>query len=125
MSFAVQPDRNRQSCQATKTLPAPSISAVGSGPLRSPPATVCDGTELIVVTFDQLPPPSVDRNAPTAVSEAVGTGTITVPVGCTTGWPPSPAALPFGLLAAPQVGPPSFEVLILIRSPRLNTSHWV
>src|SRR5919202_849087 len=40
MSFCEHPDRNRQSCHATKILPAPSISAVGSGPVRRLPATV-------------------------------------------------------------------------------------
>ena len=37
ISLAVQLFRNRQSCQATKTLPALSTAADGSGPERMPP----------------------------------------------------------------------------------------
>jgi hypothetical protein len=40
MSFAAHPFRKRQSCQTTYTLPAASISADGSGPVRRLPATV-------------------------------------------------------------------------------------
>ena len=40
-------------------------------------------------------------------------GTTTVPFGCTTGWPPIP--LPPANFGAPQVRPPSVEVLIVSR----------
>jgi hypothetical protein len=44
-----------------------------------------------VVTSVHEAPPSVERNAPTAVSLALSMGTITVPFGWTSGWPPRPA----------------------------------
>ena len=37
-------------------------------------------------------------------------GTTTVPFGCTTGWPPMP--LVPGVFFAPQVSPPSVDVLM-------------
>src|SRR5215467_9783928 len=91
MSFDLPARRNRLSSQATNTLPAPSISAVGSGPERRLPATVCEWIRAIVVTSVQLAPPLVERNAPTAVSLALSIGTMTVPLGWTSGWPPMPA----------------------------------
>ena len=42
----------------------------------------------IVVTALHDIPPFVEANAPTAVALALSMGTITVPFGCTTGWPP-------------------------------------
>src|SRR5438874_12310651 len=68
MSFAAKPDRNRQSCQTTYTFPAASTPAEGSGPPRSPPATVWELILVIVVTLPQCAPPSVEVNAPTEVS---------------------------------------------------------
>src|SRR6516165_45844 len=49
-------------------------------------------------------------------------GTTTVPLGCTTGCPPSPVAPPLGARAGPQVRPPSVEVFIITESPALVTS---
>src|SRR5512135_882190 len=115
MSLAVQPDRKRQSCQTTYTLPEASISAEGNGPDRSPPATVCTLIDAIVEVLLQLAPPLVERNTRSAVSLALSIGTMTVPLGCTTGCPPRPVALLAVFLAGPQVSPPSEEVLILIR----------
>src|SRR6187549_2844265 len=110
MSFVLQPLRNRQSVQETYTVPAPSISAEGSGPSRSLPATLWCFTVAIVVTALQVTPPSVELNAPMAVSFAFAVGTITVPSGRTTGWPPmTPELL---VLAALHVTPPSVETLI-------------
>ena len=37
-------------------------------------------------------------------------GTMTLPFGWTTGWPPTP--LPPGVFGGPQVRPPSVEVLM-------------
>ena len=82
MSLDEQPLRKRQSCQTTKTLPAPSISAEGSGPVRRPPATVCLLTALMVTGVVQVEPPLVERNARIDVSVALAIGTITVPLGC-------------------------------------------
>src|SRR6476620_1567719 len=113
MSLALHPFRKRQSVQVTYTVPAPSISAEGSGPSRRPPATLWCFTVVTVVTALQLAPPFVELNAPIAVSFALAVGTITVPFGATTGWPPMiPALL---VCAGPQVSPPSVEVLISIR----------
>src|SRR6266487_530229 len=125
MSFALPARRKRLSCQATNTLPAPSISAVGSGPERRPPATVWERIRAIVVTSDQLAPPLVERNAPTAVSLALSIGTITLPFGSITGWPPRPAWRLGVVILAPQVSPPSVDVLIWIRLPWALLSHSV
>ena len=71
----------------------------------------------------QLAPPLVELKAPIAVSLAFAVGTITVPSGRTTGWPPiTPLLLVF---AAPQVTPPSVEVLISSRLPAPLSSHSV
>src|SRR3954451_23214737 len=88
MSLVLQLLRKRQSFHATKTVPAPSISAEGSGPSRRLPATAWWRMVAIVVTALQVAPPLVESNAPTAVSFALAIGTITVPSGRTTGWPP-------------------------------------
>src|SRR5881409_2029265 len=98
MSLAVQPERKRQSCQTTYTLPAPSISADGSGPLRRLPATVWSVTLATSTAALQDLPPLVERKAPMAVSLPLAKGTITVPLGCTTGWPPRPCGLPRGAI---------------------------
>ena len=77
----------------------------------------------MVVMALQVAPPLVEWNAPTAVSLALSVGTITVPSGRTTGWPPiTPVLL---VLAAPQVSPPSLEVLICSRLPAPLLSHSV
>ena len=125
MSLDEQPLRKRQSCQTTNTLPAPSISADGSGPVRRPPATVCLLTALMVTGVLQVEPPLVERKARIDVSVALAIGTITVPLGATTGCPPMPVAFPPVFLAAPQVRPPSVEVLILMRLPLPWSSHSV
>ena len=59
MSLAVQFLSKRQSCQATKALPAPSTSAVGSGLLRRLPASVWVWSLAMVTTLPQPPPPPV------------------------------------------------------------------
>src|SRR5205823_2708987 len=84
MSFAVHRGSKRQSSQATYTLPAASISALGNGLVRSPPEF---GWKLILeigTSLDQVAPPSVDRKA-AIVPRRLSKGTITVPLGCTTG----------------------------------------
>src|SRR6266540_4021360 len=60
--------RNRQSCQTTYTLPAASISAEGSGPLRRFPRTVNVLTVATVVALVQELPPLVEVKARIAVS---------------------------------------------------------
>src|SRR5690349_5993487 len=63
MSLAGQPDRNRQSCQAMYTVPAPSISAEGRpSPSRRPPATGCAETLAIRTVELQDVPPLVEVN---------------------------------------------------------------
>src|SRR4051794_6889104 len=79
MSFAAQLVRKRQSCHTRNTLPAASISADGSGPVRRPPATVCLFTALTVTAEPQVEPPLVERNARIDVSVALAIGTTTVP----------------------------------------------
>ena len=73
-----------------------------------------------VAGTDQLPPPFVEMKA--EIPE-VSIGTITVPLGCTSGCPPTPAAWVAVVFAAPQVRPPSLEVLIKIPSPVSGLSH--
>ena len=75
------------------------------------------------MTALQVAPPLVELNAPIAVSLALSIGTITVPLGRTTGWPPiTPLLLVCG---RSQVRPPSLEVLICSRLPAPWLSHWV
>src|SRR5712691_3553741 len=123
MSLAEQCARKRQSSHATYTVPAPSISAVGSGLVRSPPATLW---KRMLVTSTPLAhdwPPSVDRNA-SIFPFRLSNGTITVPSRWTTGWPPSPLSCPAVGIGVLQVCPPSVEVLIISRSsaPKLSIS---
>src|SRR3954470_7807551 len=123
MSFALQDRRKRQSVHATYTVPAPSISADGSGPSRRLPATAWCRTVAIVVTALQLTPPLVELNAPMAVSFALAIGTMTVPSGRTTGWPPITPVL--FVAGVDHVAPPSVEVLISRRLPAPWSSHCV
>ena len=106
-------------------MPAASISAVGSGPERRLPAGVWSVTVAMVVVELQVAPPLVEFQTMIAVSLALEDGTITLPLGCTTGWPPRPVALLPVFLAAPQVRPPSEEVDILSRSPSALLSNSV
>src|SRR3954469_16748233 len=123
MSFVRQDTRKRQSVHATWVVPVPSISADGSGPSRKLPPTVWWRIVAIVVTALQLTPPLVELNAPMAVSFALAVGTITVPSGRTTGWPPmTPLLLVAG---ADHVTPPSPDQLIRRALPAPWSSHWV
>src|SRR4051812_16080267 len=123
MSLALHARWKRQSDHATYTVPAPSISADGSGPSRRLPATVWWRIVAIVVTALQLAPPFVELNAPTAVSFAFAVATTTVPSGRTTGWPPiTPLLL---VVAADHVRPPSLDRLILRTLPAPWSSHCV
>ena len=60
MSFELQPERKRQSCQTTYTRPSASTSAEGSAEVRRFPATVWSVTRLIETGLVQLAPPSVE-----------------------------------------------------------------
>src|SRR5579859_1450365 len=122
-SLALHERRKRQSAQTTYTVPAASISAVGSGPSRKLPATVWCLMVVMVVIALQLAPPLVELSAPSAVSLALSIGTITVPSGRTTGWPPMTPEP--SVAAALQVCPPSDEVLICSRLPAPWLSHSV
>src|SRR5439155_14377879 len=125
MSLLRHPLRNRQSCQTTYTLPAPSISAEGSGPDRRLPASAWLRTRATLTDRLHVPPPSVDRNEMIAFSNALAAGTTTVPFGCTTGCPPSPVARLAVATGVPQVSPPSCDVLMRIRSPAPKSSNSV
>src|SRR4051812_50147879 len=93
MSFEVQFLRKRQSCHAVYTFPDPSISATGNGLVRRPPAFAEERLAEIVTARDHEAPPSVDRNA-ASLPLRLSNGTITVPLGCTSGCPPRPLSLP-------------------------------
>src|SRR5947208_8129566 len=124
MSLAEQLARKRQSSHATYTLPAPSISAVGSGLVRSPPATPRKRTLLTSIPLVHDCPPSVDRNASILLFR-LSNGTMTVPLGWTSGWPPRPLSFPAVGIGVLQVLPPSVEVLISSRSPAPKLSSSV
>src|SRR5215211_492670 len=123
-SLAAQPERNRQSCHTTYTVPAASISAEGSGLVRSPPATVWDWMVATSTVARQLAPPSTERNE-RICPEELWKGTITVPLGRTTGWPPRPLAASPVFSAAPQVTPPLVDRRIFMRLPLAVSSYWV
>src|SRR2546429_4089087 len=107
MSFDEQFVRKRQSCHATYTFPAPSISAVGSGSVRRPPATKWSEIVAIVTGLLQLTPPFVERREISAVALPLSVGMITTPFGFTTGC--APITLTAGVLLCVQVAPPSRE----------------
>src|SRR5581483_9174019 len=125
MSFELQPERKRQSCQKTKIRPFLSISADGSGSVRRLPATLWSVTVAIVCVALQLAPPSDDVNSWIALTDALAIGTTTVPFGRTSGWPPRPVPLFAVVRDEPQVSPPSVEVFISIRLPTPLSSHSV
>src|SRR3954468_7088488 len=95
MSFDVQFLRKRQSSHATYTLPAPSISATGSGLVLSGPAPPAKRAAEIVTALDHDAPPFVERNA-ASLPFRLSNGTITAPFGCTSGWAPRPLSFPAG-----------------------------
>ena len=107
MSFALHPMRKRQSCQATKTFPAPSISADGSGLDRMLPGSSNAVIAVITITWPKLAPPFVETTDSSFVSVASSIGTITFPLGWTRGCPP--VTLAAGTVAAVHVRPPSRE----------------
>src|SRR3954454_471797 len=123
MSFAEQPVSKRQSCQATYTFPERSISAEGSGLVRSPSAAVWEGAVATAWAADHAAPPSLDLKARIAVSSSLAMGTITVPLGWTTGWPPMPTSPPAVCCGVPHVAPPSDDVLIRMRFASPKSSH--
>src|SRR3954452_17556705 len=123
MSLVLQARRNRQSAQASCTVPAPSIAADGSGPSRRLPATVwCEIVAIVVVELQETPP-LVELNAPIAVSLALAMGTTTVPSGRTTGCPPMTPLL--FVAGADQCRPPSVDLFICSRLPLPWSSHCV
>src|SRR5215203_4945320 len=124
MSLAAQPERNRQSCHTTYTLPAASTSAEGSGLVRSPPATVWAWMVETSTEARQLAPPSMERRE-RIWPEELWNGTSTVPLGRTTGWPPRPLAASPVFSAGPQVTPPLVERRIFMRLPLAVSSYWV
>src|SRR5487761_1321844 len=122
MSLLAQPARNRQSCQATYTVPVPSSCADGRSRLRMPPPSASTrGDATATLAFHDAPPLAEvnERIAP----ESLRNGTTTVPSGCTSGWPPSPCGVTAGLDGADQVAAPSVEVVITTRSLLLVMSH--
>src|SRR5256885_6470638 len=76
MSLAGQPERNRQSDHARYTVPAESISADGSAPERSPPASVWCCTAETSTVDRQLVPPSIERKDRTCPPLTMGTITV-------------------------------------------------
>src|SRR6202040_3381257 len=106
MSLLEQPERNRQSCQATYTVPAPSSCADGRSELRMPPPSACTrGVATGTLAFHDAPPlvEVNDRMGPASVRK----GTTTVPLGCTSGWPARPRGVSAGLDGGGPVGAPA------------------
>src|SRR2546421_12401538 len=85
---ALQKASNRQSSQTTYTLPDLSISAEGRAPERIPPGSVSKTICAARTVLLHVLPPSVDLKDRIAVSKQSSIGTMTVPLGCTSGWPP-------------------------------------
>src|SRR5919201_2979259 len=81
-SFVEQFARKRQSSQTTKILPSPASSADGSGPLRMPPGSTFAVIDVIKNAWPKLAPPFVEIVNPSAVSDALSSGTTTFPFGC-------------------------------------------
>src|SRR5258707_12086070 len=85
-------------------------------PSRRPPPVLWDCTADTTGLALQDVPPLVEVKA--LIDEPlVENGTMTVPFGCTRGWPPSPMALLAVGAAADQVAPPSVDVDISTRFP--------
>src|SRR5579862_7763287 len=122
MSFELQPVRKRQSDQATNTLPAPSIPAVGRFGLRIPPASRWLSMDDTSTLLPHELPPLVDVKA---LMPDPSKGTTTVPFGCTSGSPPKPKAWSDDPFPAPQVMPPSLETLIRTSPVPYAWSHSV
>src|SRR5437868_444729 len=89
----LQRNSDRQSGQVTYTLPDPSMLAetrppprrlYGGMPPFGPKKTSCPTRDGLL----QVWPPSVDLIDRTVVSKQSEMGMTTVPLGCTSGWPP-------------------------------------
>src|SRR6266576_3725537 len=89
MSLEAQPERKRQSDHTTNTLPAASILTEGRFGFRSPAATKWLWMLAMAWLRPQLMPPLVELNTS---MPPPSNGTMTVPLGCTTGSPPRPPA---------------------------------
>src|ERR1700730_502433 len=122
---ALQRASNRQSGQTTYTLPDLSTSAEGRAPDRMPPGSPLNRICAPRNVWLHVKPPSVDLNERTAVSKQSSMGTITVPLGCTTGCPPMTQALSGVVLAAPHLKPPSVDVRIWTKLSWLLLSYSV
>src|SRR5216684_2011032 len=126
MSLAGHPGSKVQSSHATKTLPAPSISAEGSGEVRRLPATEWKLMVAIVTASVRVAPPSVDpKDAILARPSIDSNGTTTLPLGCTTGCPPRPWACWGVEIGTLHVAPPSLDVLSCSRSNTAKLSNSV
>ena len=88
-------------------MPAPSISAEGSGLERMLPGSTAAVIDVIVVALPKLTPPFPEGMTPTAVSDGLSTMTISFPFGSTSGWTPITPTL--GVDESVQVRPPSRE----------------
>jgi hypothetical protein len=124
MSFELHLLRNRQSSQATNAVPSAAISALGRGLVRRLPATPWKRMLPTVTALVHEAPPLVERKA-SIFPFSASKGTMTVPSGCTTGWPPRPLSWPAVSMGVLQVRPPSVEVPISTRSPSPKLSNSV
>src|SRR5207237_7678907 len=86
----------------------------GGMPPFGPKKTSCPTRDGLL----QVWPPSVDLIDRTVVSKQSEMGMTTVPLGCTSGWPPITQVSSGVVLGAPQVAPPSVDVLIWTRFAR-------
>src|SRR5579883_545941 len=105
-------------------VPLASMAAVGSGSVRRL-ATWWSLSEEMVTLLFQLAPPLVEVKVAIddEKKELLRKGTITVPLGWTSGWPPRPVALSPVDCAALHVVPPSLDILICTRSLLEARSH--
>jgi hypothetical protein len=79
--------------------------------------------DVIVNAVPKVTPPSVEFVNPSAVSDALSSGTTTFPSGCTTGCPPITPTL--GVEESVQVRPPSVENAIMSLLPLPKSSQTV
>src|ERR1017187_8850343 len=89
MSLAAQPLSKRQSGHDTYTLPAPSMAVEGRPALRRPPASPWLGALAMLPAHVHVWPPLVDMKADMPPPKSANP-TITLPLGCTTGFTPIP-----------------------------------
>src|SRR5262249_36308387 len=100
------------------------MAAEGETTARMGPATERAKTEAIRTVLLQREPPSLEKKAAMPAGAKVKNGTMALPFGCPTGWPPTPSTRSALASGALQLRPPSLDRLICITVSG-TVSHWV